>query len=96
VVVTVVAAFFVQRHQEEVGLLQPFQHLPSVGRVRECVAQGTAKGLDDGGLEQELPNVLRLLGKDFVGQVVEDVAGAPSDSLDGTGVVFASSEGVRR
>ena len=48
--VTVIAALIVQRHQEQVIPLQPFEHLLPVGRVRERLAQGTAQGLDDGGL----------------------------------------------
>src|SRR5918998_1919083 len=92
--VTVVAAPFVQRHQEEVGPLQPFEHLQPVGSVRERLAQGAAQGLDHGGSKQELSNVLRLTGENFVGQIVEDVAGATLESLDRSGLVLA--EGMCR
>src|SRR5215210_1704586 len=34
VMITVIASSFVQRYQEEVGLLQSFEHLSSTGRAR--------------------------------------------------------------
>src|SRR3712207_9275515 len=85
VVVTVVAPAFVERHQEEVGPLEPFEHLQPTGRAHEYLAQGAAQRLDHGGPNQGLPNILRLTGEDLIGQVVEDVAGAPPQGQIGRG-----------
>src|ERR687894_2087854 len=82
--VTVIAALIIQGHQEQVTSLQPFEHLPPICPVGERLAQWTAQGLHDGGLEQELPNVLRLAGEDLVGQVVENEASATSSMVHGT------------
>src|SRR3712207_2392891 len=96
--VTVPSAFFVQRKHEQIVMLDMLQHcLPARGSCvspvvsGDRVAQRGAHAVQDRGLEQKGPDVLRLAIEDLRGQVVHHVAIAASERVDKAGHVGVGS-----
>ena len=72
----------VERDHEEVRPLQRLQQLLAVGAASDRVAQRPAQVVEDGGVEQERPDVRGLAGEHLVDEVVEDEPVAPGERLD--------------
>ena len=68
------AALFIQRDQEQVGLLYLLQQLLGAGLAGDLVTQGPRQPLQHRGLQQELPQRLGLPVQHLLGQVVQHVA----------------------
>jgi hypothetical protein len=58
--VTIPTPLVVQRDHEQVGVLETLQRRLPIGVPGNGVAQGSAHPIEDGGLEQEGPQLFRL------------------------------------
>ena len=65
---------YVERHDEQVGLVQVDQHLLPVGVPGQGVAQRTAQPLQDRSLQEEVMHIIRLPLQDLFYQIVLDVS----------------------
>ncbi len=79
----------IERDDEEIGVLQRRQQGAAVLPPGHRVTQGRRETIEDGGLQQEVLHSGRLALKDFVGEVIQDIAIAArkrSNQLPGIGV----------
>jgi hypothetical protein len=82
VVVAVPLPAVVERHQEQVGVLQAHEPAPAPRAAGDGVAQRPGESFEDRRLEQEAPDVLGQARQHLLGEVVDDVAvvaGEPRD-----------------
>jgi hypothetical protein len=79
VVVAPPAAHLIQRHQEQAGQLDHFQHRLAIGPAGDRIAQLPAEALQHRGLQQEPAHLLALALEHLPGQVVQDVAVAAAE-----------------
>jgi hypothetical protein len=84
------APHLVQRHQEQASALGLLQQLLTVGPAGDRGTQRPRQALQDRGLQQEPPQVLRLAVQHLLGQVVQHIAVAAGERLHkGADVVLA-------
>ena len=92
-VVAIPAALFVERDEEQVGLLGVLQQGLSVVLTRHGVAQLRAQVIQQAGVQQEALHSLRLGRQDLLGQVVQHEAVAPGEGGDEGGGVGMPAHG---
>ena len=95
VVVAVPLAAVVQRDQEQVVPVEGLQHGPTAVLPGEGVAQGAVHPVEDGGLQQERLDVVRLALQDLLDEVVDDVAVVAREAGDEGGDVVPSGHRER-
>src|SRR5215218_11392276 len=86
--VTIPLAPVVQRNDKEVAPLECFQHYSGVLLVGDGIAKVTTQPVENGGLEQEVPDTFGLTLQDLFDQIVQDVAIVSSESPDEPGNVL--------
>jgi hypothetical protein len=92
-VVAVPVALLVERHQEQVGSFQLFQHLLAIAATGKPIAQRAAELLEHRGLQQEASHIAGLLLEHLLGQVVKDVAVAAREPLNEPRRIGGPSQG---
>src|SRR5438034_6206534 len=88
-VVAVPGALIVQRQQEEVGLLEPFQCGLPVALPGHGITEGPVQTVAQGSLQQERADMLSLLAEHFFRQVIHDVAMTASKGGDKPGDILS-------
>ena len=76
-VVAIPLAAVVERDQEQVPSIERLQHGLAAVLAGDGIAQWAAQPAQDGGLQQEAPDLVGLTLQDLLGQVVDDVAVVP-------------------
>ena len=82
----------VEGDNEEVGSIETLEHHAAVGPSRDGVAQRSGEPVEDGGVQQELADVLGLVLQHLVEQVVQDEAVAAGERADESGDVAAAAQ----
>jgi len=103
-VIAVPPALVVERHHEQIGLLQVFEDLLARGRSAfilcrlncEGIAESAAHPLQDTGSEQKGVDRFRLALEDFIGQVVEDEMMPAGKAIDESRHAVRSPAGYAR
>jgi hypothetical protein len=95
VVVAPPAAHLVQRHQEQVGRLDPLQQLLAVGPAGDRIAQRTAQPRQHRRLQQELAHLRWLTLQHLLGEVVQDVPVAAGERRHEPGRIGAATQRQR-
>src|ERR687898_3266409 len=95
-VVGVPLALCVEGDEEEVRTLELVQHAHRARSVGEGVAEGGAKALEHGGMEQETPHLFGEACQDLRAQVVDDMAVVAGERLDEIVRVCPAANGERR
>src|SRR5919112_1892277 len=95
VMVTIPLASVIQRHNEEVAPLESLQHHSGVLLVGDGIAQRATQPVENGGLEQEIPDTFGLALQDLFDQIVQYVAVVSSESPDEPGNVLPPSHRER-
>ena len=72
----------VEGDQEQVPSIERIQHRLAAVVAGDCVTQRAAQPAQDGGLQQEAPDTVRLTLQDLFDQVVDDVAVVPREARD--------------
>ena len=75
-------AFIVERNEEQVQALQRFQHVLPDLPSRHRVAQGHRQPLQNGCLQQEVLDIIWLLLKHLLKQVIQNIALATGERPD--------------
>src|SRR4028118_1563723 len=89
-VIAIPLAPVIQRNDEEVASLQGLQQRVAFLLAGDGIAQRANQPLENGGLEQEAPDVFGLTLQDLFDQVVHDVAVVSGESPDEPGNVLLS------
>ena len=66
-VITVPGPFIIERNEKQVGLFELLQHLLASGLTGYSIAERPVQAIEDGGLQQERTDMLRLLAQHFFG-----------------------------
>ena len=88
-VIAIPLARRIERDDEEIGVLQRRQQGAAVTPIGHGITQGRREPIEDGGLQQEVLHVGRLALKDFVDEVIQNIAiaaGKRLNQLPGVGV----------
>ena len=96
VVVAIPLAAVVERDQEQVAALQRLQHGLAAVLAGDGIAQRAAQPVQDGGLQQEVPDLVGLALQHLLDQVVDDVAVVAGEAGDEAGDVVAPLHRQRR
>ena len=94
--VAIPAAAVVERDQEQVPSIERLQHGLATALAGDGIAQRAAQPVQDGGLQQEAPDLFGLTLQDLLDQVVDDVAIVPGEALDEAGDVVSTLHRKRR
>ena len=93
-VVPVPGALVVEGNEEEVVAVEVLQRPGAVGAPGDGISEGAGKPVQNGRVQQEVPDGSRLTGEDLVGEVVDDGSVAAGEGVDeagdGTSVVDAA------
>ena len=95
-VVPIGVASVIKGDEEEIASIEHGQLGLTLLPTSDRVAQRPAQRRQDGGLQQELPNVLGLAAQDLVDQVVDDVAIVSGEPGDERGRVIPPLDRERR
>ena len=95
-VIAIPPAAVIERDQEQVPPLQRRQRGLATALAGDGIAQRAAQPVQDGGLQQELLDMLGLALQDLLGQVVDDVPVVPGEAGDERGDVLSSLHRERR
>ena len=96
VVVAVPLAAVVERDQEQVPSIQRLEHGLAAVPAGNGIAERAAQPVQDGGLQQEVPDVIGLALQHLLDQVVDDVPVIPREAGDEAGDVVAPLHRQRR
>src|SRR5664279_4033640 len=89
-VVAIPAAAIVERDQEQVPAFQSLERGLATVLPDNRVAQWAAQPAQDGGLQQEAPDMFGLTLQDLFDQVVDDVSVVPGEACDESGDVVSA------
>src|SRR5438270_12081907 len=92
-VITVPGTFIIERNEKQVGLFELLQHLLAPGLTGHSIAERPVQAIEDGGLQQERTDMLRLLAQHFFRLIIHDVAMASSEGGDEAGKIFSPLHG---
>ena len=81
---------FVQGYDEQVGALEVLEHRAAVCPSGDGVTQWSGEPVEDGGVQQELADLLGLVLQHLVDQVVQDEAVTAGERADEPGDVGAA------
>ncbi|MFC7643255.1 hypothetical protein ACFQX6_22245 [Streptosporangium lutulentum] len=95
-VIAIPPAAVIKRDQEQVPSLQPRQLHRATVLTGDGLTQRAAQPVQDGGLQQEVPDGFGQASQDLLGQVVDDVPVIPGEARDERGDVVSPPHRERR
>src|SRR6266700_7376241 len=73
-VVAIPSSLVIERDHEEIGVLKPLQHYLPVRQFCHRIGEGSIHAIEDAGVQEKGLHCGRLLGEDFLTQVVQHEA----------------------
>ena len=95
-VIAIPPAAVIKRNQEQVLSLQRHQLGLAAVLTGDGIAQRAGQPVQDGGLQQEVADMLGLALQDLLGEVVDDVPVIPGEAVDEAGDVVSPLHRERR
>ena len=78
-VVAIPSSLVIERDHEEIGVLKPLQHYLPVRQFSHRIGEGSIHAIEDAGVQEKGLHCGRLLGEDFLAQVVKHEAVAAAE-----------------